>query len=971
MSSSKTTGAGSPGQRPAPRRKSIQGQRGNDAASIICANLIAEQGVRRSRLAYSLGLPGLVIEESIRSGESSRVLRGQLLLWLQDNAAIAVKLPPGLVQRLQDTCEADVEMRQDVSSQQEEYPMSALDPLSRNHFVQLQSIVGQNFISILNDPTEVSLETTNNLTNWLGGKIYEAFDYGGSNTATRSVEELLEAYRMAVRLKPESSTMLLTEYPPQTNFSSYVDLVSSAYQVNKKESRRDFSYLHSLGIQPDDLPWPEDVPADYFVKGYDVRREVELLPPLPEGHAGTPVERTPDASVSAGGKPHTEKVLTSTTFTKDFVVLEQRQKTLRLWESSVEKCLLKHVQSRSEDFFVTSRRFDELQQEAVCALEDATTTRTSRLTKSQRNITDHIRIGSLHRRRTNFDTVHNMVDRVRGAFRLISSIENWIALPEREMTELSQFVDNMLSLEAFVQGDATSSGVLAGVTYTELKNLNCMKEFPSRVDKARSCMESMLRHEVLAALSELQGSPASPTAAARSPPTALADGAAIELCCRAAAHLKLLPGILASHRDACCHSLWTLVKERVTAFLVSSSALDNAKADALLSLTTSAKASVREKARLLEFANDCSFDIYYQLFSHLLHYMEEYVSRAALSWGHFVRQALRPTLALDEAGPAQIRDVTLDLFSCVCRDAEELIEALITTRAAGRPLSSTEEIQRVSLLTARAVAQLQDPLLRLEQELAAERVGPWVSAVEVGRPRRAVKNLAKSYFQIHHTRQMEKLQLFMENEIWSVKEDVDTMFQLHLQTLCASDEKAVTEFMLLSAEMESGSPSVVLSRRKSRRLRQPQGEDDVLQKTNKLYTSLEGDSVGRVVNDSVLVLIELLQTYDAFLGQFPALATDLVTKTFEILSSYDALCAKLVLGAEAVRRGPLRTITITHLAVASQCLGLLSDFVPLYQRRLVAVLHLEEAPAETEAARRDSVAAKRARLASLIDAQLL
>lgn len=108
-----------------------------------------------------------------------------------------------------------------------------------------------------------------------------------------------------------------------------------------------------------------------------------------------------------------------------------------------------------------------------------------------------------------------------------------------------------------------------------------------------------------------------------------------------------------------------------------------------------------------------------------------------------------------------------------------------------------------------------------------------------------------------------------------------------------------------------------------------------------------GDAVcreGRVVTASLLALIEILADYDAMLAHFPSLAFDIIRRQCELLEQFDAEVAQLVLGASAVGRGTLRSITTVHLCMVAQCLGFIADMVPPFRSRLHHLFCAEAAP---------------------------
>jgi len=91
---------------------------------------------------------------------------------------------------------------------------------------------------------------------------------------------------------------------------------------------------------------------------------------------------------------------------------------------------------------------------------------------------------------------------------------------------------------------------------------------------------------------------------------------------------------------------------------------------------------------------------------------------------------------------------------------------------------------------------------------------------------------------------------------------------------------------------------------------------------------------------SAVFLVSLLTNYLNVAANFPTLAMDVMQRVVDLLRLFNARTAQLVLGAGAIQANArLRSITAKHLALASQCLGLV--LVLLAHVRAALAAHLQ------------------------------
>ncbi|CCW63254.1 unnamed protein product [Phytomonas sp. EM1] len=947
-----------------------------------------------------LGLPPLVIEECIRNDVSSTFLRNQLVNWLHESdSAVVHGIPLSLIVALQETNPSDkVEIpyvyrnsRARTLQSENNTPsfsdtsdaakhdgtFSVFTPSSSQYFKSLQSSVGQSFASILNDPEEFAESV--DWGAWLGSKLYEAFDYNGhSNNNLEGVCKSL--YHQQPSQK--SSSPLLIEHISRTDYNDYVNLVSAAYHANRSEGRKTIetlSFLQGAAQRAEDLPWPEMVPEDFFSTSYDPQTALRRLFSAPSDSSADPDTCT---KVDAEGElTDGHKIICTETFTKDFEALEQFSKELRMWESLVENCLLQHVRSHSENFFKESREFSILSDKsrhAITELSNARDVGTVRITQA---IHQYLCIGRLYRRKTNIESLNSLLSCTQRVLQLLQEIENWTALPEREIAELPAYVHRLLDLEGSfrdtiatfattsaseahseslavsVKGDVNAShtsfpskstSLAPGLNSLEsVPRLNFMAPLPSRIAAARRNLEQLLCTQVSLGLQ---------SCGTESPSM---SGAEFSLVVNAAALMDVLSLPLRTHRESKLRAQWAVVRETVINFLMNrEGCLSNVKADRLLSLAISPEPTIEERKSLLVYCSECRFDLFIQLLEGLIEVLVESVTQSAQCWGYFILECALDALAMYENKHELLARWTFDLFSALCEDAESIIAICLELRCNSKILTNIAEVERLVRVGNAFVGRMLYPLGVLSS-LHSEMLNKLVDRIRLGKQIGVdILNLAKHSLKAQHAQQMEKLKLVLEAETWASKDGIDAFFQAQLVHLCSSDDRAVDEFVSQSiepakngytaAEWDAFTTAAPLdtiqtsclttSTAPARKTTKDDEEAAFSSRPNRLYLSLNEEDNGRVASNSLLILLELLANYDSYLARFPSLGMDVASKMYELLVLYENLCASMVLGAQAMKSGVLTNITTLHLCVASQCVAFLVDFTPRLQQRLVRLL---------------------------------
>ncbi|RNF02395.1 hypothetical protein TraAM80_06428 [Trypanosoma rangeli] len=899
----------------------------HDAAAMLCAFLMARRGWSPSRIALTLGIPPLVLEECIRNGVSSAALRSQLALWIAENNEES--LPSSLVKEVVEA--ASSSSAGALEYQQDDGSFSALDPVTQSYFVELELSVGQSFISILNDPHDVA-ETTSNWGFWLGSVMSGALD---RNAQTKHSET-------AVSLGPSSfsslsSETLLARYDLQEDYSSYLQLVTAPYNSNREEGRQapvmtDTNArldLANISLSTENLPWPSGVPKEFFGSAYDSDGEVCLLERnLRKLRGDCKVEDEIDASVNAQ------------TFGDDFELMESRMKKLRQWESEVERCLLKHVQSRSEQFFAASHEFRDRAAEAKETLEGLRQTRAGIGAFGEGLVREMLMVARCYRSRNNLGSLCNLAEMVVTVSSQIIAIENWVALPERDMMELPVIVDVFYTVQEALlteHGNGTSSRGIAAVEAGWITKVSALKAVPRRVLHVKEKLCMIIVEELETILLPAQ--------------RVVVDDSHINRTFISVHRMGIWHTAIRQCRDVLTDALWMTVRETFIAFIMSNCKLSDSEANNLLSTAVSADASREEKLFFLKHSNTCRFAVYMQLIGLISDHVIDFVTQAGQRWGLLLVE-VAPASSAASAEKVSVED-TRHYFSSLCAAAESIIALLLEVRSHdGKTPTNARDLEG---LVSMGCAFLPNIVSNLQGVLAiCGNIGdPW-GFVSGKRIKSAVTRLAKEHLRVHHAESIEKLRVTIENETW-LPEVVDPAFQFSVDTLCRSDDTAIEELraravftevmgengvrhpmaptITRKATATTAVTGVVAALGPSASSSKPLETCDTCAKKLILLPTVDGRTEGRVVSRSLLMLIELLHECDDYLGRFPFLAFDVMGKMYDLFTLYDSRSAALLLGAMAVENGVLQTITTQNMAVASQNLAFLCDGIPLMQKR--------------------------------------
>ncbi|CAG5947463.1 vacuolar protein sorting-associated protein 54 isoform 2-T2 [Menidia menidia] len=173
--------------------------------------------------------------------------------------------------------------------------------------------------------------------------------------------------------------------------------------------------------------------------------------------------------------------------------------------------------------------------------------------------------------------------------------------------------------------------------------------------------------------------------------------------------------------------------------------------------------------------------------------------------------------------------------------------------------------------------------------------------------RGALQTQANRFVHRFHEERKTKLSLLLDNERWKQAE-VPAEFQDLLKSM--ADGKIVLQnFKTSGAEERKPAEFLLVSGQKY------------------------------AVAGTVLMLIRIILDYCQCVNDIPSIATDILTRLSDLLKHFNSRCCQLVLGAGALQVVGLKTITTKNLALASRCLQLVVQFIPIIRAHFETKLH--------------------------------
>lgn len=256
-----------------------------------------------------------------------------------------------------------------------------------------------------------------------------------------------------------------------------------------------------------------------------------------------------------------------------------------------------------------------------------------------------------------------------------------------------------------------------------------------------------------------------------------------------------------------------------------------------------------------------------------------------------------------------------------------------------------------------------------------------------GRLHKTLVTQAKAFLSSFHHRQLTRLTTALEAERWSRLDQVPLELQTLLDARFLADNDADADTstehpdrlpsITASSASSAGSSAIRSSdEEKERETKDGEREKEREDKRTQKYNQLLGDlipiqddeakesaqekdqeqdkdkssrrvlTVKQTLPDntvetlaypvvpSTVLLLRILHSYVECASHLHLVATDVLNKMVEVLSVFNSRTCQLVLGAGAMHLAGLKSITATHLALASQSVGLITTQIPVVREAL-------------------------------------
>ena len=316
--------------------------------------------------------------------------------------------------------------------------------------------------------------------------------------------------------------------------------------------------------------------------------------------------------------------------------------------------------------------------------------------------------------------------------------------------------------------------------------------------------------------------------------------------------------------------------------------------------------------------------------------------KGALSVSRFLRQEgiiLRDSATSDDSSSSATAKVIADVGGSSVLEEEASISAVSASVGSSTALNlaselahkSVAELLRIkkdahSLIGLEQMQRLWDACLSFTVELEK------LSGTKAYGLRSTLLAQTKAFVERKHENNMTALVSALDSEKWT-QCDVSAERQASLTRLCAG--RAVLSTASLS----------------SRRLCSKETADSTESKSNhdssstlgasKHETSPEAEVEGTnyKVVWSCLLLVEMVLSDVSCAAHFQTLATNMISKVVELLRLFNTRTSQLVLGAGAIHSSAkLKSINAKHLALVTQCLGMMIAILPHIRAALMAQL---------------------------------
>ncbi|CUG94259.1 vesicular trafficking protein, Vps54, putative [Bodo saltans] len=644
-----------------------------------------------SKIAKRLRVPEIIVDESMRVGSSSSVLRAHFSSWAHESNELPDDLPSALVAAAIRQCDAAAgsssmnnrsgrsescstlddlgndtgdglfdemldEPHHTSSSPNRSVPLGAgrgvtaaisFDPRLKDHFTFLQQSVGYNFMSILNDPTEVDAKSNNNADwgSWFGGAIQDAFDYGNPTSSRGAFSQGLTSAQMLAQHTGLHSTSAI--FQPYLHYvggvmekrkSALLEFHRWKDEVQRVQRGGDAAANSSSSslLDAHRHPWPTDIPAGFFSSEFSVAGLISETLPCDEA-ATVVASPSPAPPAASSTQPSPPSVTYKTECMTDTLeALEAGCSDLHKSLLRVEHCLFVHVQKRSDDFFAASHSFDELHHDTEDALSNLLKTKEVLITRGDAVVSDYTNVAQLYRRRHHEQLLAHRIGEVLEVVKCWEYVDSWMATEGRSVEMLPEVAQSLMKCQSLMYA-ANGAGVAP-----LLGELACARQIPLHVSRAKSALTTMVVGAGSSALGvSLQGLLSG----------GVIDWAFVTAPLEAAAVLTCLPHVLQQHQQSVLDTLWIWTRQWILA------SYDAATTASVAKLAVRVPHPKPERAEFLSPLRSWNAATYSRLVTKLLADVQERISSIVTHWNTIREYAadlwLQQNLNSQEQSPHQ------------------------------------------------------------------------------------------------------------------------------------------------------------------------------------------------------------------------------------------------------------------------------------------------------------------------------
>lgn len=714
-------------------------------------------------------------------------------------------------------------------------------------------------------------------------------------TSENSSKELLEEYAgtldvneyIGVVSPAFNANRLLAQHQGRVFFSGAREGTQAAAETTSSLTRR----LAALNTNESDVDplLPSCVPASWYTSTYDVANEIRSLDPghhhveaAPPADATVETGRVVSASITTGGAalPRAGTVVKGVvktrtaegkvgeartgraeapsgsyippppklpglvklrgSFDSTAAMIDTREKELRVWESAVEAALLRHVESRTEQFFSASQQLGTLHGE-VNAAHAAVGEATKITFQSGRSLVNgFLEVGRLHRRRRHLMSLKGLLCTTVRLLEFIVHAENWVRLPERDVEEVGPLVQRICELEAFFASEDWEKGSpqVSGDVSKRREcygggRLRCASEWPIRLAAVKLRFRNLLEDYLVQILSSQRSSEAekepTPQQEAQSAPvysTTAAFGITV-----AAFHVNCLKRAVERYREE--HVMVELRRSAGNVLLhqlLNSGEVQDDVVGIVLEATQADQTAEYRKA--FSTLGPVSFSLFFSVLSEVGQSIQDQLSTGVRDWAFFHTGVITPLA--QSSGEEEQEDMEM-LVSAAQATGQEyvgkllleaelivtmLLDAKRSTKGQAKAgeqqnqvlgLRSTE-VERVAAFTYQTIEQFRLILRQVDflwesssgegkdgEATRSMRAGS--SAGELLRPT-VVQMLIDDFRQRHNKSMYQLKSSIMQGggDAWKAVEQVPTSVQSQLDWLSSCDEESTERFFEKSLE---------------------------------------------------------------------------------------------------------------------------------------------------------------------------